>query len=153
MSFLLALLAACATPEPTPVAPPHEFVGTWRAQKGEDRMVITADGHYQHTAGKFTNTGLVLKVDDAGFEVTGYPHPEVEVVAERPHEQDGYWWMTVNDVRYWRASEQAVIGKPLPPDAEKRAPADPGAATLAPTEPAAPAEPAAPPEPAAPASP
>jgi hypothetical protein len=110
-------LLACGTPDPTPVPPPvADYVGTWKSRDETVRLVLTADGHAQYTRGKWTNTGLVVGWQADGFLISAWPEPELHKVLVPPHDQDGYWWMTVDEVEVWRQSADAVIGAPKLPE-------------------------------------
>lgn len=118
MTWTLTLaLVGCATPEPTPVAPPvADYVGTWKSRDETIRLVLTADGHAQYTRGKWTNTGLVVGWSPEGFSLSAYPEPELHKVTIPPHDVDGYLWMTVDEIELWRHTADAVIAAPKPPE-------------------------------------
>lgn len=127
--WLALTLAGCPAPEPVAVPPPaQDYVGTWKSRDETVRLVLTADGKVQYTKGKWTNTGLVVGWNETGFDISAYPKPEHHVVKEKPHDADGYAWITVDDAELYRASTDAVIGVPTPPKREEApAPAEPAA--------------------------
>ena len=77
--------------------PSAEYVGTWKSRDDSVRLVFTNDGKVQYTKGKWTNTGLIVAWNEAGFEISAYPKPEQHTVKGPPHEKDGYNWLTVDD--------------------------------------------------------
>ena len=115
-------LAGCPAAEPAAVPPPSsEYVGTWKSRDDTTRLVLTADGKIQYTKGKWTNTGLVVGWNDAGFEVSAYPKPEQHEVDGKPTEKDGYVWLKVDDAELFRTSTDAIIGVPAPSKKEGEA--------------------------------
>jgi hypothetical protein len=118
MSVVWAVaLWGCGSPEPKPVPPPSaEYVGTWKSRDETVRLVLTADGRAQYTRGKWTNTTLVVQWSDQGFYLSDWPEPELHEVTVAPHDQDGYLWMTVDDVEVWRQATDAVIAPTKAPE-------------------------------------
>jgi hypothetical protein len=143
-------LVGCGDHGPQPVGPPSkDYVGTWRSQDETIRLVLTSEGQFQETKGKWTNTGIVVAWTNEGFKASAYPEPELHKVREKPHDKAGYTWMTVDDAELWRVSSEAKIGAPMPvPPADQPAPT---AAPL-PSDAPAPGSPEAPP-PATPSAP
>ena len=93
-----------------------DYVGTWKSRDDTVRLVLTADGHAQYTRGKWTNTGLVVGWEPEGFLLSAWPEPELHKVLVTPHDVEGYWWMTVDDVEVWRQTTEAVMGVPKAPE-------------------------------------
>ena len=115
-SLIGLVLAGCPAPEPQPMPPPSaEYVGTWKSRDDSVRLVFTNDGKVQYTKGKWTNTGLIVAWNEAGFEISAYPKPEQHTVKGPPHEKDGYNWLTVDDAELFRSTTTAEIGVPAPP--------------------------------------
>ena len=122
--WIAAWLSACATEIAAPVPPPDPaLIGTWRDRDQQTRLVFTAEGTFQYTQGKWTNTGMVVGWTDQGFLASAYPEPELHTITVRPHaEGDGATWMTVDDRPLYRQTTDAVIGTPQAPPRPAAAP-------------------------------
>ena len=53
--------------------------------------------------GVMSLTGLVVGWQPDGFLLSAWPEPELHKVLVPPHDQDGYWWMTVDETERWLA--------------------------------------------------